>query len=218
MDSQRIRPVLAGAFLGTLCVLFGISWAVYLVLNHDGIHRRLEEGLKAREAALPAALAEKPAPNAHTHADGAVHEHGPKTAAHHDEDRPESTRGHSAEPEVKDGAGAHEHHGGNLNEEAHKRLARGHAHWMGLGILAISLSLMLAFLDAPPLVKTIGSAMTGVGALVYPLSWIVMGFKTTVMGVEASQEAALPFVAVSVPLVLFGLIICLVYLVRQAFR
>jgi hypothetical protein len=77
---------------------------------------------------------------------------------------------------------------------------------------------MLAFLDAPARVKTLGSAVIGIGALIYPVSWIYMGFKTTALGIEASQEAALPFVAISLPFVLFGLIICLYYLIRQTFR
>lgn len=218
MDSQRIKPVLLGAFLGTLCVLFGISWAIYLVVNHDGIHKRLEQGMKAREAAMAPALVDKPASKTHLHEDGAVHEHVSQPKTHHGEDQPEEAHGHNALSGGKDNDDGHKHHSGNLPEEAHKRLARGHAHWMGLGILAICLSLMLAFLDAPLRVKTIGSAMTGIGAIVYPVSWIVMGFKTTALGIEGAQEAALPFVALSVPLVLLGLIICLFYLVRQAFR
>jgi hypothetical protein len=218
MDSRQIKPVLSGAFLGTLCVLFGISWAIYLVLNHDGIHERLEQGMKARRAATAPALVEKPASNAHPHADGAVHEHAAQPKAHNEEDPSQEAHGHNAPLEGKDNDDGHKHHSGNLPEEAHKRLARGHAHWMGLGILSICLSLMLAFLDAPARVKTLGSAVIGIGALIYPVSWIYMGFKTTALGIEASQEAALPFVAFSVPFVLFGLIICLYYLIRQTFR
>ncbi|MEK7679259.1 MAG: hypothetical protein AAB356_03605 [Deltaproteobacteria bacterium] len=213
MDSQRIKPVLLGVFLGTLCVLFGILWAIYLVVNHDGIHKRFEADMSAMQTAQQAAQgigrSERGALREEVHADGKRHMHESAEASA-DAAKPETHR--------MEGMAASAHHMQDPTGEAHKRLARGHAHWMGLGILAICLSLMLAFLDASPRVKTLGSALIGIGALIYPISWIFMGYKTISLGIEGAQEAALPFVALSVPLVLFGLVICLFYLVRQAFR
>ncbi|MBI5237216.1 MAG: hypothetical protein HY887_02195 [Deltaproteobacteria bacterium] len=213
MDSQRIKPVLIGAFLGTLSVLFGISWAIYLVVNHDGIHERFEADMLAVQTAEQAAesvgRSEHGALREEVHADGKRHMH--KSAE-------VSTDGAKPETHRMEGMAAPAHHMQDPTGEAHKRLARGHAHWMGLGILAVCFSLMLAFLDAPPRVKTLGSACVGIGALVYPISWIFMGYRTITLGIEGAQEAALPFVALSVPLVLLGLIICLFYLIRQAFR
>lgn len=185
---QTLRPVSIGLFLGLCTILFGIFWAMYLTVKHEQIHASLEERGRA-------ALEEKFVIAPPT---GAGHDHGGAKA-----------------PE----AGATGHMGvagrGNaLMEEAHERLTRGHVHAMGLGILSITLSVALSFLNVPARMKTLSSACMGVGGLFYPFAWIIMGFRTTALGAEAAAESVLPIVAFSVFLVFAAILLTLVYLIK----
>ena len=79
----------------------------------------------------------------------------------------------------KQAGSAHKHGGANeeaslpesnlhddpLMELAHKRLWRGHLHAMGLGTLSVVIAFLLASLDAPLKLKTIGSVFTAMGGL-----------------------------------------------------
>ena len=83
----------------------------------------------------------------------------------------------------KQAGSAHKHGGANeeaslpeskslhddpLMELAHKRLVRGHLHAMGLGTLSVVIAFLLASLDAPLKLKTIGSVFTAMGGLFIP--------------------------------------------------
>ncbi|OGQ59368.1 MAG: hypothetical protein A3J24_05230 [Deltaproteobacteria bacterium RIFCSPLOWO2_02_FULL_53_8] len=98
--------------------------------------------------------------------------------------------------------------------QAHKRLTRGHIHAMGLGLIAIAVSLILAFLNAPNGIKAAAAACVGVGGLFYPMSWIIMGVRTVNLGLETAERSVLPIVALSVALVLIGIILTLAYLIK----
>ncbi len=187
---QTLRPVSIGLFLGLCAILFGIFWAMYLTVKHEQIHASLEERGRA-------ALEEKfvIAPPG-----GAGHEHGgAKTEA-----------GAAHETGHMGGAG----HGNALMDEAHERLTRGHIHAMGLGILSITLSVALSFLNVPARMKTLSSACMGVGGLFYPFAWIIMGFRTTALGAEAAAKSVMPIVAFSVFLVFAAILLTLIYLIK----
>lgn len=116
-------------------------------------------------------------------------------------------------------AGMHGAHASPEMAEAHKRLARGHLHAMGLGVLTIAVSLMLAFIPGPGRLKTIAAACVGTGGVFYPLAWIVMGYRTTALGAAAAEASVLPMAAFSMLLAAAGLLVSLalviVWLVRQ---
>ncbi|MBI5888535.1 MAG: hypothetical protein HZB82_07490 [Deltaproteobacteria bacterium] len=211
---DSVRPVAAGFILGVLCLIFGIFWAIYLIAGHESIHKSLSESAKAamesKFVVSPSASPEKQTGKA---------EHG-----HSDHDMPPEIQTgkkvivkKGAEPlqEVKaghvHGMGEHED---PLENVAHERLRRGHIHEMGLGILTIAVSFVLAFLTAPDRVKTFASVCIGFGSFVYPFAWIVMGYRTTAMGLDASAASVLPIAALSVPLVLLGLFITMFYLIK----
>lgn len=188
-----IKAVSIGLILGTLGLLFGIFWAMYLVVNHENIHKQLSDAAKG--SLIQTFVINEPASGHDHHAS-----HG-------------QTHTEPAKEEAKP-AQDHSGHDDPAMEAAHERLTRGHLHAMGLGTITVLFSFLLSFLSAPPKVKAIASACIGIGALFYPLAWIVMGFRTTAMGVSAAQESVLPIVALSVPLVLFGLLITLFFIVK----
>ncbi|MBI2400401.1 MAG: hypothetical protein HYV23_05000 [Deltaproteobacteria bacterium] len=111
-------------------------------------------------------------------------------------------------------ASAAGHHGSPEMATAHGRLAKGHVHAMGLGILTIAVSMLLAFVPASPRAKTFAAACVGTGGLFYPLSWILMGMRTTALGSTGAEASVLPMVGLSVILVGLGLLLALVYTVR----
>jgi len=187
------RPVSVGFLLGLFTLIFGIIWAVFLALNHEGIHRYLDE-----RAAVPAKGVAAVAGTTHSHG----HEHGAiiAQALHHDDEEASSSSHHMHEDDPMD--------------EAHERLTKGHIHAMGLGLVAIAVSLIMVFLNAPNRIKAVASACVGVGGLFYPISWIIMGLRTVTLGAEGAEKSVVPIVALSVVLILAGVFLALIYMVR----
>ncbi len=230
---QQIRPVRIGLILGMLSILFGISWAVYIAAGHEAIHDTLREG---RALAVVEPEAGDAAVNEDQHGDGHTQGHGEanndnhhdngeaNNDNHHDNgEAHEDGRGEAYEGEGSEGGSAAEEHGRHaahndpVMEEAHGMLARGHLHAMGLGLVTLAVSLVLAFVCAPGWLKTLGSVCVGAGGLLYPFSWITIGYKLPSLGMEAAEKAVMPIVGISVALVLAGLLITLLCLVAGFF-
>ncbi len=213
--NKELRPVSIGLILGVVGLLFGILWAMYIVVGHEAIHARLSGSIVSAP--------EKPA----------VSEPASVEAGHHKEaDAKEASGSHSHKTSMSDEGHPHgdvaaqgsvavsmsvSGHDSPIMEAAHERLTRGHLHAMGLGTIAVVISLALAFLGGPHWLKTIASASVGVGGLIYPFSWIVMGFRTPALGIEGAHESVFMIVAASAPLVLGGLFITLVLIIRGIF-
>ncbi|MBI5455229.1 MAG: hypothetical protein HY956_11410 [Deltaproteobacteria bacterium] len=192
---NQIRPVFVGVLLGIFSVIFGIFWAMYLATQHDSIHRTLS--LSARSS-IEEKFVVSPEGG---HADHSAH------------------GGHAApDKAVSNEGGAHSMHAAHSDdemEEAHERLTRGHLHAMGLGILTISVSVLLSFLSAPQRMKTLAATCLGTGGFFYPFSWIIMGYRTTALGVEAAAESVVPIAGLSAILVLAGVFLTLFFLARD---
>lgn len=205
-----LRPVILGLLLGLISLIFGIFWAAYLTVNHDKIHKTLSE---SAGAALHEKFVISPS-EGHQHHVGSEK----ASAGHGSKEHPKDGHGVKDE-EVETPPPSHEAmHEDSVMEAAHERLARGHLHAMGLGMLSILVSFVFAFSTAPANVKTFASACLGTGGIFYPLSWIIMGFRTPALGVEAAQESVVPIVALSMLLVLVGLLLCFFYFIRDFFR
>jgi len=86
----------------------------------------------------------------------------------------------------------HQHsHSGSLAMDAMQRLLRGRIHWMGLGIMSAAMLLIVAFTSLKTgWKKTLGWTF-GIGALAYPVAWILMGFRTVTMGPEAAEASVM---------------------------
>ena len=193
---ERLRSVSIGIIIGLVTIIFGIGWMFYVITQHDRLHASFEKDLVALKAKF--VMSDAPSQGHHDKA-GQSHDHGAKKET-------------AAMPESKS------LHDDPLMELAHKRLVRGHLHAMGLGILSIVIAFLLASLDAPLRLKTIGSVFTAMGGLFYPINWIIMGFRTTSMGADASEASVMLSAGSSVLLVLTGVFISLYYLARAVVK
>lgn len=236
---DELRHAGVGLLLGLLGLGFGIFWAVYLTVNHDGIHSRL---LRAESASIE----EKFVLNSGTGMAGHEgHEAASGHSAHSEHApayEPEAANGHSGhaghEPaavvdsgmeqmraelaQIKQDmvkrASTERHHGSPEMAEAHERLTKGHVHAMGLGILSIAVSMLLALVPASPRSKTFAAACVGTGGIFYPLAWILMGMRTTALGSAGAEASVLPMVGLSVILIGLGLVLAFAYTVRWLLR
>lgn len=237
---DELRHAGIGLVLGLLGLAFGIFWAVYLTVNHETIHSRL---LRAETASIEekfvlnsgaggaghqghAPVQANQGETAHDHAGHADHSghvgHGPETvpAAGGQLDEIKLMRAEldRMKQDIAKSASAQGHHGSPEMAEAHERLAKGHVHAMGLGILTIAVSMLLAWVPASSRSKTFAAACVGTGGLFYPLAWILMGMRTTALGSAPAEASVLPMVGLSVILVGLGLLLTLAYVIRWLLR
>jgi len=238
---DELRHAGVGILLGLLGLVFGISWAVYMTVNHEGIHRKLlqaefssiEEkfvlnsgaggaGHNGHSAAADhsAHSAKAPAQAADDHSGHSGHaEHEPEAAVPERDGQPDQIDLMRREldqikQDIAKRASNQGRHGSPEMAEAHQRLARGHVHAMGLGVVSVAVSMLLAWLPASPRSKTFASACVGTGSLFYPLSWILMGMRTTALGSAGAEASVLPMVALSLVLIGIGLLLALAYTMK----
>ncbi len=215
-----IKPVRYGILIGLLGIVLGIGWAFYLVLGHEGIHRTLEAiGAKAGQDAVVLANgrgAERPEAEitterkVHAHKDSAPHGHG-QTPATQSQDK-----GHETMGGEREGGGGH--HNNPVIALSHTRLVRGHLHAMGLGLATILISIILAFTTAGKRVKTAAPVLTGLGGIIYPVAWVVMGYLTPALGAEAAEKSVVFIAGPGVALVLLGVFTASFSLLRDIFK
>ncbi len=172
---EALQPVRAGLLMATGAMILGVLWAGYMAINHEQLHG----GFEKQEAVLKAggtppridenntSMGIKLIPRAYAHGDHEDHGTGLPDALHQ----------HS--------------HSGSLAMDAMRRLLRGHIHWMGLGLLSAMMLLVLAFTSLRPGWKTLLGWALGIGALAYPSAWILMGFRTVVMGPDAAKASVM---------------------------
>ena len=119
------------------------------------------------------------------------------------------------------GGNEHQHfeggHDSPIMELAHTRLKRGHLHAMGLGLLAIAISFIFAFTTAPDRIKTAASILTGLGGLIYPFAWIVMGYRTPGLGPNAAEASVTIIAGPGIALVLLGIFTAGLFLLKDLF-
>ena len=108
-------------------------------------------------------------------------------------------------------------HDSPIMELAHKRLVRGHLHAMGLGLVTIVISFLLAFTSAPEKIKTVASILTGLGGLIYPFAWIVMGYRTPNLGPAGAEASVTVIAGPGVALVVLGIFTAGVFILKDTF-
>ena len=234
MSELIIKPVRYGIIIGLLGLLLGISWAFWLVLGHERIHKSLEESLVERkEVHSLIDILEPDNAQANTNAKGVHNEHShgqssnnEDTHQHEQEEKPLQKDEHmdmmsEGQHMMQTGEDKHQHgegmHDSPIMELAHKRLVRGHLHLMGLGLVSVVLSLILCFTSAPPLFKTVASVLTGIGGIVYPAAWIVMGYMTPRLGAAGAEAYVTLIAGPSVLLVTFGIVSAITFLLKDIF-
>jgi len=233
--TELIKPVRYGILIGLLGLVFGIGWAFWLVLGHERIHKSLEERATKGQGSHSLIQLLEPG-NVHAHenkapnADEKKHSQPSKDvdAHQHGEEGKPVAEGEGRMPMMEEGQhmmqmGGNEHqhfeggHDSPIMELAHTRLVRGHLHAMGLGLLTIAISLVLAFTTAPDRIKTAASALTGIGGIIYPFAWIVMGYRTPGLGPDAAEASVTVIAGPGVALVLLGIFTTAVFLLKDIF-
>src|SRR3989304_4922359 len=88
---------------------------------------------------------------------------------------------------------------------------------MGLGLVTIAISFILAFTSAPEKIKTVASILTGLGGLIYPFAWIVMGYRTPNLGPGGAEASVTVIAGPGVALVALGIFTAGVFLLKDTF-
>jgi len=204
------------------------------VLGHERIHKSLEKSAVEKKDVHSLVDILKP-DNAQANANAKgvhnEHSHGQSsnnedTHQHEEEGSPLQKDEHmdmmsEGQHMMQTGEDKHPHgegmHDSPIMELAHKRLVRGHLHLMGLGLVSVVLSLILCFTSAPPLFKTVASVLTGIGGIVYPAAWIVMGYMTPRLGAAGAEAYVTLIAGPGVLLVTFGIVSAITFLLKDIF-
>lgn len=83
-----------------------------------------------------------------------------------------------------------------MDETAWRYFLRAHLHAGGIGSIAIGASLLLAFLPAGRRVKPVASALLGIGAIGYPLFWMLAGLRAPGLGSTGVAKESLRWLAI----------------------
>ncbi|WP_038247236.1 hypothetical protein [Ghiorsea bivora] len=185
MGMQVISTVRHGLILGIVALMMGALWAVYMATNHETLHGAFEQ----QQEVIQQQQAQKMMKDMTMDAMGEAemgHTHGSEMSANH----------HESAPDMHQEGGGHAHganqqhsHSGSLAKDAMQRLLRGHIHAMGLGVLVCVLLLIVAFTSLKDVWKKVFGLTFGLGAVLYPPAWVIMGFRTVELGPEAAEAS-----------------------------
>ena len=209
MDTQIINTVRHGLILGIVALIMGALWAAYMATNHEKLHGAFE----AQQISIQQAMMEKQMNGMAMGDMDMGHAHGSEMAAdHHNEVQPHAEGGHQA---GSHGDSAQHSHSGSLAKDAMQRLLRGHIHAMGLGVLVCVLLLIVAFTSLKDVWKKVFGLTFGLGAVLYPPAWVIMGFRTVELGPEAAEASIMWLFGPAVGLLIGSMIALLIVLLLE---
>jgi len=219
MNSTFIQPVRHGLILGVLTLILGSSWAVYMATHHEKLHGGFEAQMAQQQQAHAKADMQAMMQDmgmGDMNMGGLVEgEASSERPSHHD-------AANETEPhQHKEGAGhahhaGHQHsHSGSLATDAMQRLVRGHIHAMGLGILVCVLLLIVALTSLKDIWKKALGWSFGLGAVLYPPAWIIMGFRTVELGPEAAEASIMWLFGPAVIMLVGSLVVVFVILIFE---
>lgn len=127
------------------------------------------------------------------------------------------------EDQIKDGLLAdvkahpqiHEQTPNNIKQQVGdgwRYIQRAHFHAQGLGALGVGIILVLGLSWVSASVKKWVALATGVGALLYPFTWLLMGLRIGSMGKQAAHASVDWLAALSIPLFFGGMMLTLLIL------
>jgi len=110
-----------------------------------------------------------------------------------------------------------------IDESAWTYFLRAHMHAGGIGSIAVGASLVLSLLSVGRGAKLVASLLLGLGALGYPLFWMLAGLRAPGLGSTKAAKESLEWLAVPSAgglfdggLITFGLVAADVFLRRRA--
>ncbi len=200
MSGNTIKHIRHGLVLAVLAMVLGVCWAAYLAIFHEQLH----DGFTKQEATIKAARSKQGVKvDTHRHVLAGMLPSGANARTEHDDS-------HAATPDQRS-------HSGNLALDAMRRLLRGHVHWMGVGILSAVMLLITGLTSLKPCWKKLLGWSFGIGAVAYPPAWILMGFRTVLLGPKAAEKSVMWLFGPAVSLVLASLITVLAVLLLEMF-
>ena len=212
MGMQVISTVRHGLILGIVALMMGGLWAVYMATNHETLHGAFEQQQEAiQEKQAQKMMADMDMGGMGTMGEAEMgHTHGSGMSDNHHEsasDMHQEGGGH--------GSSAQHSHSGSLAKDAMQRLLRGHIHAMGLGVLVCVLLLIVAFTSLKDVWKKVFGLTFGLGAVLYPPAWVIMGFRTVELGPEAAEASIMWLFGPAVGLLIGSMIALLVVLLLE---
>jgi len=205
MGMQVISTVRHGLILGVAALVMGALWAAYMATHHEKLHGAFEQQQQAQKIMKDMTM------GAMNEA-GMGHTHSSQASVNHHESQPDTRQeggGH--------GGNAQHSHSGSLAKDAMQRLLRGHIHAMGLGVLVCVLLLVVAFTSLKDVWKKVFGLTFGVGAVLYPPAWVIMGFRTVELGPEAAEASIMWLFGPAVGLLIGSMIALLGVLLLEQF-
>ena len=109
----------------------------------------------------------------------------------------------------------HEQSADNLKKQVGdgwRYIQRAHFHAQGLGALGVGIIVVLGLSWVSASVKKWVALATGVGALLYPFCWLLMGLRIGSMGKKAAHASVDWLAALSIPLFFGGMMLTLLIL------
>jgi len=203
---ESIDSVYHGLGMAVLALIFGALWAGYLATHHEQLHGAFEaQETKQQQAQMQHLMQDMNIDGMgieHAHAGGLATNQPHASSIHEDAD--------GAQPGHHEGGQAGEEtmhsHSGSLAMDAMQRLLRGHIHFMGIGILVIAVLFLVAASSLKSFWKKIFGWTFGLGALLYPPAWLLMGFRTVELGPQGAEASVLWLFGPAVALLIGSLI------------
>ncbi len=194
MNSLResLLDVYHGLGMALLALILGALWAAYIATHHEQLHGGFEQQESVvKKAEMKHHMQELDMSGMTV---GHAHAAGTGSNSHHDAPGGDETE-------------VHQHsHSGSLATDAMQRLLRGHIHFMGIGILAIAMLILVAATTLKSRWKKTFGWTFGLGALLYPPAWILMGFRTVELGPQGAEQSVLWLFGPAVGLIIGSLI------------
>jgi hypothetical protein len=194
MNSLRksLAHVYHGLAMAVLALIMGALWAAYIATHHEQLHGSFEkQEAVVKNAEMKHHMQELDMSGmtiGHAYAEGAG------SHSHH-----ETSVGGAEE--------VHQHsHSGSLATDAMQRLLRGHIHFMGIGIMTIVMLILVSITSLKSCWKKVFGWTFGLGALLYPPAWILMGFRTVEFGPQGAEASVLWLFGPAVGLLIGSLI------------
>jgi hypothetical protein len=98
-------------------------------------------------------------------------------------------------------------------------LMRAHLHWAGLGAATLVMSVVLSGIKAiPTWYKQIGSLFLGIGAIFYPISWLMVANNLSVLGGPAAKASGHTYAVIGIGGALAGTAMFFIALIYQAMK
>jgi len=200
----ELGSVQHGMAMAVFALILGGLWAAYLATHHEQLHGAFEtqeaeqqqasmnqhmpdmdmDGISLEQAHASAMQESHPHPSGHEHGAGVMPDH------------------HAGGQVAK----AVHTHSGSLAMDAMQRLLRGHIHFMGIGVLVIAVLILVSATTLKRGWKKLFGWTFGLGALLYPPAWILMGFRTVELGPQAAEASVLWLFGPAVGLIIGSLL------------